>query len=1290
MRRFLPISILLHCILCASLSFAQVGITDGTNTGNVSTLKSAFDAINNGTYTGTVVITISGSTTESASAVLNASGNGLANYTSILIKPSGPANITGAIAGHLIDLNGADNVTVNGLNDAGNTLAITNTSAINSSTIRLYNDANNNMITNCTLQGSSTIFGVLYFGSGAVTGNDNNQVYKCDIGPAGTNYPLNGIYSMGTSATIDNSGNIISTNTISDYYNTSSATSGMNINSGNSAWTITNNRLFQTATRVFSAAATHNGIFITSGSGYTITDNIIGYSNAEGTGTTNLVGLTTGSLGGTFPTAYTVGGTANATKYAAINCAFTAGGIPSSIQNNTIAGFALYTSSSTSGTFGVFCGIAVTSGSVDIGTVAGNSIGTASSSIYTACTSSGGAIAGIYVTSSNTVNIQKNVLQNLDAMGTSATTSGSINGINTEGSGGTFLVSGNIIGNETNPNLRLGNLTTGSNLSNTGTTFGTASGTSLFQGIRNAQTGTVTIGEPGSPNIIRNVHVNSTGTLALFRGIYSAAGTTNVSYNTITNLTSVSSGVSYSSGGLAGIGILMVACTNPVVSNNTISGLSITNSGTGGYTLAGIVYNTPNTSITVSKNKISGLSNASTSVSATTPGTATGIFIRDANGASTMIDNNMISLGNGQSTNTTYMGIWAQYNTSAATTLKIYYNSIHIEGTVSSGSQPSMCLQRGDISTTTAYTVYTIDAKNNIFNNIRSGGSGKHYAISNNYPSLSSSATGWPSNASDYNFLSANSSTIGYWSGDQSLASWKTTAACDEHSVTGDPQFVSSADLHIKTYQVSPVSNAGNPIGLITSDIDGDTRTGTPDIGADEYSSTIFSVTFNVDMSTAAGFIPGTDVVYLAGNFPGATWNEPGTNPDLKLTQVGTSLIYSLTMTLSSGSYNYKYFKNSGWNGGEYAGGPDRSVSVSEDKTINDTWGGSIAWANLQWPANGTITVGDEYNVYAQVYIPSGITSAAGAAYGLQCWIGFSTSNTDPSTWNTWIQAPFFGQSYDNDEYKANLGSFISAAGTYYYASRFQFGNMPYVYGGFNGGYWNGTNNVSGVLTVDAPANKTLNVKAFIQGYWNGTAMNQAQDVDMDLNAFNKFAGTTVDTLSVLLAEANTPWAYVFQAHTINVNPDGTMAITVPASFSGSYYIVIKQRNTVETWSANAVDFSGGTISYDFTTSASQAFGSNQKDLNGDGSVWGLYSGDFTSSTAGVKDEFVDFFDLNEIFNLNLSSASGYQAADLTGDGFVDFFDVNLAYNNNLSSIGMNTPPNPAKRPNTGGRNTVK
>ena len=178
---------------------------------------------------------------------------------------------------------------------------------------------------------------------------------------------------------------------------------------------------------------------------------MIGYANPAATGTTNMAGITSGVFpgSGTFPSAYTTGGVPNATRYVAINCAFTAGGTVSSIQNNTIGGFALYTSSGAGTTFGIFCGIAVTSGNVNIGTVTGNTIGATSGngSIYTACTTSGGMVAGIYVTSSNAVAIQNNKVGAIDAMGTTATISGGINGINIAGVMSSYDVSGNTIGN---------------------------------------------------------------------------------------------------------------------------------------------------------------------------------------------------------------------------------------------------------------------------------------------------------------------------------------------------------------------------------------------------------------------------------------------------------------------------------------------------------------------------------------------------------------------------------------------------------------------------------------------------------------------------------------------------------------------------------------------------------------------------------------------------------------------------------------------------------------------------
>ena len=127
---------------------------------------------------------------------------------------------------------------------------------------------------------------------------------------------------------------------------------------------------------------------------------------------------------------------------------------------------------------------------------------------------------------------------------------------------------------------------------------------------------------------------------------------------------------------------------------------------------------------------------------------------------------------------------------------RFYFNSVNIGGTAS-GSLPSMCFLRGDFQ---ASRTQTVDVRNNIFNNARSGGGGKHYAIANNYGIAGgSSATGWAASASDFNVLNANSSTVGYWTADANFAVWKVASASDGSSFSGIAvSFLDSlADLHI-------------------------------------------------------------------------------------------------------------------------------------------------------------------------------------------------------------------------------------------------------------------------------------------------------------------------------------------------------------------------------------------------------------------------------------------------------------------------------------------------------------
>lgn len=129
----------------------------------------------------------------------------------------------------------------------------------------------------------------------------------------------------------------------------------------------------------------------------------------------------------------------------------------------------------------------------------------------------------------------------------------------------------------------------------------------------------------------------------------------------------------------------------------------------------------------------------------------------------------------------------------------------------------------------------------------------------------------------------------------------------------------------------------------------------------------------------------------------------------------------------------------------------------------------TIDWGNLQWPPSGSIYPGQSYDTYGRAY-KAGATEAAGQAPGLNAWIGYSNSNTDPAGWTNWIPATFNVQAGNDDEFIGTFPANTFTPGTYYYAYRYQYNGGPFRYGGYNGtggGFWDGTNNVSGVLTVN-------------------------------------------------------------------------------------------------------------------------------------------------------------------------------------------------------------------------------
>ncbi|MFZ4707777.1 MAG: beta strand repeat-containing protein, partial [Bacteroidales bacterium] len=213
---------------------AAVAVTAsaGTTSGGYTTLKAAFDAINLGTHQGIITVKINASITETASAVLNASGSGtlpnISDYTAVTIYPTATGlTISGNLAAPLIDLNGADNVIIDGrVNAIGdvNNLIIKNTgisSTSGNSTIRFINDASSNIVKYCNILGSSTATdgAVVFFSTGTMTGNNTNTIDHNNISNSlDANRPVNGIYSLGTSGA-ENSGDTISNNNIYDFLN---------------------------------------------------------------------------------------------------------------------------------------------------------------------------------------------------------------------------------------------------------------------------------------------------------------------------------------------------------------------------------------------------------------------------------------------------------------------------------------------------------------------------------------------------------------------------------------------------------------------------------------------------------------------------------------------------------------------------------------------------------------------------------------------------------------------------------------------------------------------------------------------------------------------------------------------------------------------------------------------------------------------------------------------------------------------------------------------------------------
>ena len=587
--------------VCESLPGGAIEVESVANSTPIgyATLGAAFADINNGVYTGTITIDVCGDTIEAATAVLNASGVGAASYTGVAISPAGGAahTISGAIAGALLDLNGAGSVVIDGLNSGGNALAIENTDAgTSAATIRFLADASNDTVRNCTIKGATTgtTSGTIVFGTGTATGNANDTITGNTITSSGSNLPVNAIYSSGSSTSIANTGIAITNNNIQDYFSAGTASNGILVASNSASWTITGNKFFQTASRTVTTAATHRAINIVtaSGGGYTVGNNTIGYADAAGSGTTTYAG-------------------AVASLFRGIELTVAASPV-SEVQGNTVSGISFATTSASAVAPGIFAGLSVLGGSVNVGTTTGNTVGsaTATGAISVTSTTTGGLIDGIYVNApAATANVQNNNVGGITASSATPAIGFVVRGIEAGGAGANVTIGANTVGSTSIVNsIQIG-------------VSGTTTAVTTFAGISNAATGTISI----TNNTVQNDSVFGSGA-SLFFGINNSGGTGTL---TITG-NSVIAGTSRGTGTSNGI-VTSAAAATADVNNNTVRGMSwqATSGAFRGIEQNGAVT----TAINLNDNRIGDASGGYISYTAATSGALYGIYVNG--GAST-------------------------------------------------------------------------------------------------------------------------------------------------------------------------------------------------------------------------------------------------------------------------------------------------------------------------------------------------------------------------------------------------------------------------------------------------------------------------------------------------------------------------------------------------------------------------------------------------------------------------------------------------------------------------------
>ena len=326
-----------------------------------------------------------------------------------------------------------------------------------------------------------------------------------------------------------------------------------------------------------------------------------------------------------------------------------------------------------------------------------------------------------------------------------------------------------------------------------------------------------------------------------------------------------------------------------------------------------------------------------------------------------------------------------------------------------------------------------------------------------------------------------------------------------------------------------------------------------------------------------------------------------------------------------------------------------QNVSVNDVVTIRIIpYGNAGYWCVYKSSGNTDISILGTVNI-ASLSIPTSLTATEVTETGFRAnW----TSASGATGYRLDVSRNPSFSTFEAGYYDLNVGlvtsfvvSSLNSGSSYYYRVR-----------SVNAG-GNSSNSETQSLTTLASSKGYVRVTFIPEGYYNYELGNLLVS----------------DTFTVTLANVNGPDYADLETASIKID-SSTFSGTAEFSSaqSGNYYIYVKGKSAMSTWSATPIAFTkGGTVNYDFTTTSSKAYsipGFPYLPMILQGSKWCVYSGDVD------QDELIGNVDLTLIDNDAFITKEGRTATDLDGDGLVGNVDLTICDNHAYWVVESQSP----------------